>query len=182
MPESFDSRVFTLNNENARKEHTFDLIVSEYQKRLYWHIRKIVISHDDADDVLQNTFIKVWKGLDQFRAESKVYTWLYRIATNEAISFLHKKKKRFLLPIHDVEKELIKNLESDEFFSGDDVQLMLQKAILQLPEKQRIVFNMKYFEEMKYSDMSSILDTSEGALKASYHHAVKKIKKILNID
>jgi len=121
MPESFDSRVFALINESAQKEHAFNLIVNEYQERLYWHIRKIVIIHDDADDVLQNTFIKVWKGLDNFRADSKIYTWLYRIATNEAISFLQKKKKRFLLPIYDVEKELIKNLESDEYFSGDDI-------------------------------------------------------------
>ncbi len=182
MPESFDSRVFALINENAGKEQAFDLIVNEYQKRLYWHIRKIVISHDDADDVLQNTFIKAWKGLDNFRAESKIFTWLYRIATNESISFLQKKKNRFLLPIHDVEKELIKNLESDEYFSGNEIQLTLQRVILTLPEKQRIVFNMKYFEEMKYSDMSAILDTSEGALKASYHHAVKKIKNFIEID
>ncbi|MEN8119973.1 MAG: RNA polymerase sigma factor [Bacteroidota bacterium] len=167
---------------HAAKEHVLDLIIHEYKERLYWHIRKIVISHDDADDVLQNTFIKVWKGLDNFRAESKVFTWLYRIATNEAISFLHKKKKHFLLPIHDVEKELIKNLESDEYFSGNEIQLVLQRAILKLPEKQRIVFNMKYFEEMKYSDMSAILDTSEGALKASYHHAVKKIKDFIETD
>ena len=182
MPESFDSNIVSMMNEHVQKEHVLELIIHEYKERLYWHIRKIVISHDDADDVLQNTFIKVWKGLDNFKAESKIFTWLYRIATNESISFLQKKKKRFLLPIHDVEKELIKNMESDEYFSGNEIQLTLQRAILTLPEKQRIVFNMKYFDEMKYSDMSDILDTSEGALKASYHHAVKKIKKFLNID
>ena len=182
MAENFDSKFNSLINEHGQKERAFNLLVAEYQERLYWHIRKIVILHDDADDVLQNTFIKIWKGLERFRAESKIFTWVYKIATNEAISFLHKKKKYFFLPINDIEKGLIKNLESDQYFSGNDIQLILQKAILQLPEKQRIVFNMKYFDEIKYSDMSVILNTSEGALKASYHHAVKKIKNFIDLD
>jgi RNA polymerase sigma-70 factor (ECF subfamily) len=135
-----------------------------------------VLDHDDADDILQNVFIKAYHGLDKFRGESKILTWLYRIATNESISFLNSKKKRFLIPIADVENQLSKNLEADNYFSGDHIQMKLQQAILTLPEKQRLVFNMKYFEEMKYEDMSEILGTSVGALKASYHHAVKKIE------
>jgi len=165
--------------ESDYRNFAFKQIIKKYQERLYWHIRKIVISHEDSDDILQNTFIKVWRGLDQFREDSKLYTWLYRIATNESLTFLKQKKKRQYIPFMDVEHQLMNVLESDEYFSGDQIQLKLQKAILTLPEKQRLVFNMKYFEEMKYEDMSKILDTSVGALKASFHHAVKKIEKYL---
>lgn len=168
--------------QSGKKEFAFREIMTLYQERLYWHIRKLVISHDDADDVLQNTFIKVWKALDDFREESRLFTWLYRIATNEALSHLKKKKKRTLLPISGAEYDLSETLESDEYFDGDEAQIKLQQAILKLPEKQQLVFNMKYFEEMKYEDMAEILDTSVGSLKASFHHAVKKIEKLITKD
>ena len=165
-------------NEQTRN-YAFNLLVREYQKRLYWHIRKILIDHDDTDDVLQNVFIKVWQNLDNFKAESKLYTWLYRIATNESLNFLTQKKKRAGIPLDDVSAFLANNLQSDSYFKGDEIQAKLQKAILTLPDKQRIVFNMKYFDDLKYEEMSAILETSVGALKASYHHAVKKIEEYL---
>ena len=167
-----------LKQEN-KKELAFHTLVKKYQERLYWHIRRMVLNHEDADDVLQNTFIKVWKNIGSFREESGLYTWLYRIATNESITFLNSKKRRKMLPLDDVGDYLMENLMSDPYFEGDRIQLELQKAILQLPEKQRIVFNLKYFEEMKYDDMAQILGTSVGALKASYHHAVKKVEEYL---
>jgi len=154
-------------------------LIKKYQQRLYWHIRKIVIHHEDADDVLQNTFIKVWKALDNFKEESQLYTWLYRIATNESLSFLRQKQKRNTSSIHSIEFELSKSLESDHYFTGDEIQLKLQQAILTLPEKQRLVFNMRYFDETPYEQMSEILETSVGALKASYHIAAKKIEELL---
>jgi RNA polymerase sigma-70 factor (ECF subfamily) len=167
-----------LKQEN-KKDLAFQMLVNKYQERLYWHIRKIVMNHDDADDVLQNTFIKVWRSIDKFREESSLYTWLYRIATNESISFINSNKRRNLMPINDTSDYLVNNLTSDPYFEGDKIQLKLQEAILRLPEKQRLVFNMKYFDEMKYEDMSQVLDTSVGALKASYFHAVKKIEEYL---
>ncbi len=160
----------------------FNLIVRKYQERIYWHIRKIVISQDDADDVVQNTFLKVWGGLGNFREDSQLFTWLYRIATNEALTFLKRKRTKFLLPIIDVEQQLANTLESDPYFDGNELQAKLQKAIIKLPVKQRLVFNMKYFDEMKYEEMSRILGTSVGALKASFHHAVKKIEKFIEED
>lgn len=166
--------------QSGEKETALRELMHLYQERLYWHIRKIVISHDDADDVLQNTFIKVWNALDGFRAESKLFTWLYKIATNEALNLLNKKRKTQSIPLSGDNYDLSEIIETDVYFNGNDVQKKLQKALLQLPEKQRLVFNMKYFEEMKYEDIAEILDTSVGALKASYHHAVKKIKNILN--
>ena len=165
-------------NEQTRN-YAFNLLVRQYQKRLYWHIRKILLDHDDTDDVLQNVFVKVWQNLDNFKAESQLYTWLYRIATNESITFLNQKKKRAGIPLEDVSMFLAGNLESDHYYKGDEIQTKLQKAILTLPDKQRIVFNMKYFDEIKYEEMSTILETSVGALKASYHHAVKKIESYL---
>jgi len=161
------------------RNYAFNLLVRHYQKRLYWHIRKILINHDDTDDVLQNVFIKVWHNLDNFKEESQLYSWLYRIATNESITFLNQKKKRAGIPLDDVSSFLANNLESDSYFKGDEIQTLLQKAILTLPDKQRIVFNMKYFDNIKYDEMSVILETSVGALKASYHHAVKKIEDYL---
>ena len=161
------------------KSYAFNLLMRKYQQRIYWHIRKIVIDHDDANDVVQNTFIKVWKALDGFREDSQLFTWLYRIATNESITFLNQKKKRFFISFSDVEHELSNHLTSDVYFSGDRIQLKLQQAILQLPRQQRIVFNMKYFDSMKYEEISEILKVTVGALKASYHHAVKKIEKYL---
>lgn len=154
----------------------FSELVNRYQERLYWHIRRIVIDHDDADDVLQNTFIKAFKNLDRFREDSQLYTWLYRIATNESINFLKSKKRNIFVSLDDVSHALSSKLEADPQLSGDAIQMKLQKAILTLPTKQRMVFNMKYFDEMKYEDMAEVTGTSVGALKASYHHAVKKIE------
>jgi len=153
--------------------------MEKYQRKLYWHVRRIVLTHEDADDVIQNTFLKVWNNLEHFRGGSELFTWLYRIATNEALSLLKKQKKNNLLPWSGYEEQLTERLESDEYFSGDAIAKKLQKALIRLPEKQRLVFNMKYFDNMKYEDMSKILDTSTGALKASYHHAVKKIEQFL---
>jgi RNA polymerase sigma-70 factor (ECF subfamily) len=177
-----DKELVAMFRNPARKSYAFNLITRKYQERLYWHIRKIVISHDDADDLVQNTFLKAWEGLDSFREESQLFTWLYRIATNEALTFLRKKRMKLFLPLVDVENQLSNTLESDTYFNGDEMQLKLHKAILKLPEKQRLVFNMKYFEEMKYEEISSVLGTSVGALKASYHHAVDKIEKFLRED
>lgn len=168
--------------KSGQKEYAFEKIVRAYQEKLYWHIRKIVISHDDADDIIQNTFLKAWKALDEFREESHLYTWLYRIATNESLSLLKKNKRHQLIAIESDDYNLESLIESDSYFSGDDVQKKFQKALLKLPEKQRIVFNMKYFDEMKYEQMAKILKTSVGALKASYHHAVKKIENLLEKD
>lgn len=182
MQEHSDSELLSLFRNPDQKNYAFNMMVRRYQERLYWHIRKMVIVHDDADDLLQNTFMKAWKGLENFREESRLFTWFYRIATNEALSFLQAKKKKYLLPIVDIEKEMASSLEGDSYFDGDDLQLKLQKAILTLPKKQRLVFNMRYYDEMKYEDMSQILDTSVGALKASYHHAAKKIEDIIKND
>lgn len=177
-----DDKLLSMFREESSRNYAYSLIVRKYQERIYWHIRRMVISHEDADDVTQNTLIKAWKGLHKFKEESQLYTWLYRIATNEAITFLNKKKKRFFVSFNDVEHELAQSLESDEYYSGDEIQLTLQKAILTLPEKQRLVFNMRYYDEMKYDDIAEILGTSVGALKASYHHAVKKIEKFIKED
>ena len=148
----------------------------EYKERLYWHIRKIVISHDDTDDVLQNTFIKVFRGINQFKGDSKLYSWMYRIATNEAITFINKRAKERKVDITEIKQDLVTSLSSDDWFSGDDIQFILQQAIARLPQKQQLVFNMKYFDHLKYDEISDILGTSVGALKASYFHAVKKIE------
>jgi RNA polymerase sigma factor (sigma-70 family) len=182
MQDYTDKELLSLFNTPDRKNQAFNLIVKKYQERLYWHIRRLVINHEDADDLLQDTFLKAWNGLARFRGESRIYTWLYRIATNESLSFLNDKRKKFFLPFVDVEKGMGSNLESDAYFNGDELQLRLQKAILTLPAKQRIVFNMRYYDEMKYEEMAEILNTSVGALKASYHHAVKKIENIMKDD
>jgi RNA polymerase sigma factor (sigma-70 family) len=160
----------------------FNQLVRKYQQKVYWHVRKMVIDHDDADDLTQEVFVKVWTHLDGFRKDSQLYTWIYRIATNECLNFLSSKKKRFFLPIHDVAAELAEKLDSTDSLSGDEIQLKLQKALLKLPDKQRLVFNMKYFDELKYEEISEILGTSVGALKASYHIAVKKIEEYLKKD
>jgi RNA polymerase sigma factor (sigma-70 family) len=177
-----DKELMGLFRKPESRELAFNLIVRKYQERLYWHIRKLLIDHNDTDDTLQNTFIKVWSGLENFREDAGLFTWLYRIATNEALTFLKNKKRRFLLPLIDVEKQLANSLVNDPYFNGDELQLKLQKALLTLPEKQRLVFNMKYFDEMKYEEMAEILTTSVGALKASFHHAVKKIEKYISED
>ncbi|ALJ06397.1 RNA polymerase subunit sigma-70 [Pseudalgibacter alginicilyticus] len=164
---------------NTNKDSVFKELVTLYKERLYWHIRGIVKSHDDADDVLQNTFIKVYKNIHNFKGDSKLFSWMYRIATNESISFLNKRAKQLQITNEEVINLSINNLTSDVYFEGDEIQLKLQKAIALLPEKQQLVFNMKYFEDIKYKDMAEILQTSEGALKASYHIAVKKIEAYL---
>lgn len=174
-----DEEILALYRDEQSRNMSLHHLIQKYQQKLYWHIRKIVISHDDTDDVLQNTFIKVWKGLANFKEESQLYTWLYRIATNESLTFLKQKARANTTSIHPIEYQLSKSLESDTFFSGDEIQLKLQKAILTLPEKQRIVFNMRYYDEMPYEEMSGVLETSVGALKASYHIAAKKIEEFL---
>lgn len=161
------------------KEQAFRILITEYKERLYWHIRKIVISHDDTDDVLQNTFIKIFRSIDNFKKESKLYSWMYRIATNEAITFINKRAKERNIDITEMQQQLVSNLESDDWFSGDEIQVILQKAIATLPQKQQLVFNMKYFDNMKYAEISEVLETSIGGLKASYHHAVKKIEEYI---
>jgi RNA polymerase sigma-70 factor (ECF subfamily) len=158
------------------------MLVRTYQQRVYWLVRKMVIDHDDADDLTQEVFIKVHKAIDSFREDSQLFTWIYRIATNECLSYLNKKKKRFFLPIEDVGKQLVSKLDGSAHISGDEIQKKLQKALLKLPDKQRLVFNLKYFEEMPYEQMSEVTGTSVGALKASFHHAVKKIEDFLSDD
>ena len=165
------------NSDN--KEAAFTEIVKKYQQKLYWHIRRMVIGHEDANDVLQNMFIKVWKGLENFREVSQLYTWLYRIATNECLTFLEQQKKRSAVSLSDVESGLSNKLKADENFDANKLEWKLQLGIQQLPEKQRLVFNLRYYDEMPYEEMSRILDTSEGALKASYHHAAKKIEEFI---
>ncbi len=166
--------------KNAQTQDiAFRELMTQYKERLYWHIRKIVISHDDADDVLQNTFIKVYRNIDKFNADSKLYSWMYRIATNESITFINKRAKNNNVDISEMRYKLAESLEADVHYDGDEMQLKLQKAIATLPQKQQLVFNMKYFDDMKYQDISDVLETSVGSLKASYHHAVKKIEHYL---
>lgn len=179
LQETENKLIERLHNPGTQQA-AFSELVKGYSESLYWQIRKIVLSHDDANDVLQNTFIKVWTSIENFRGDSKLSTWLYRIAINEAITFLNKQRSSNNISMDDADTFLLSRLESDDYFDGDEAQLQLQKAILTLPEKQRIVFNMRYFDEMKYEDMSGILETSVGALKASYHHAVKKIEDFLS--
>ncbi|RXJ50115.1 RNA polymerase sigma factor [Gelidibacter gilvus] len=166
----------------ATKDSAFKELLTLYKERLYWHIRKIVVSHDDTDDVLQNTFIKVYKNIHSFKGESKLFSWIYRIATNEAFTHLKRNSKLKSIDSQELQDYTIDNLEADVYFEGDEIQLKLQKAIATLPQKQKMVFNMRYFDDLKYSDMSEILETSEGALKASYHIAAKKIEAYLTSD
>lgn len=162
------------------RNYGFNMLVRTYQQRVYYHIRKMVIDHDDADDLTQEVFIKIYRHIENFREDAQLFTWIYRIATNECLSFLQKKKRRFFLPIGDLTGELVSKIDQSPHISGDDIQKKLQKAIVKLPEKQRLVFNMKYYDELSYEQMAEITKTSVGALKASYHHAVKKIEEHLN--
>lgn len=162
------------------KERAFTAIIKKYQEKLYWHVRRLVVTHDDANDVLQNVFIKVWNGLANFREDSQLYTWLYRIATNECLNFLEQQKRRGMISMDEEGSESLANqVRADTHFDANKLEWRLQLAIQQLPEKQRLVFNLRYFDEMPYQEMSRILDTSEGALKASYHHAAKKIEEFI---
>lgn len=163
----------------SQREAAFGKLVGTYQERLYWHIRRIVLTHENADDVLQNTFVKIFKHIGQFNGQSKLYSWMYRIATNEALSYLKKNSKMRGLSDEGMQEHLLVQLEADPYFDGGNIELQLQRAISKLPEKQRMVFNLKYFEDMKYQEMSEMLETSVGALKASYHLATKKIQEYL---
>lgn len=168
--------------DESQKRKAFNLLVQENSESLYWLIRKMVLSHDDTNDVLQNTFLKAWANLDQFRGDSKIATWLYRIAINETYTFLNKERQKNPIGITDLEDTMVQNLQSDTYFDGDAATIKLQKAVLSLPEKQRLVFNMKYYDEMKYEEMSELLGTSVGALKASYHFAVQKIEAYMTLE
>ena len=174
-----DREILEIYRTEGKQEFAFNLIVQKYSERLYWHIRKLTCSHEDSNDLLQSSLIKIWQHLPDFREESKLYTWIYRIATNETLTFLKRKRITAMLSLSSYDTILANKLQSDPSFNGDKLQMALHKAILSLPDKQRAVFNLRYFQEMKYEDMSEILDTSVGALKASYHHAYNKIKSQL---
>ena len=174
-----DSNIISLFKDEKNKSKAFELLVDQYQKTLYFYIRRMVLDHDDTDDVLQNTFIKAWKGLNNFRGESKILTWLYRIATNESLTFLKKKGRYKNVAFEDVQHQVHKDLMADTYYNGDEIQAKLHAALTTLPEKQKAVFVMKYYEDKKYDEISEITGTSVGALKASYHHAVNKIEKYL---
>jgi RNA polymerase sigma factor (sigma-70 family) len=178
-----DEEILSKFRDEKTRNEAFNLLLKKYQQKIYWHVRRMVIDHDDADDIVQDVFIKIWKNLPGFRNDAQLYTWMYRIATNECITFLNKKKAKNNVSLDDVDFELADTLSSSDQFNGDQIQRKLQEAILTLPDKQRLVFNMKYFDDMKYEEMSDVLGTSVGALKASYHLAVKKIESfITNTD
>jgi RNA polymerase sigma-70 factor (ECF subfamily) len=181
MAEKFldDKELLLLFRDAVTKEKAFTQIIKKYQEKLYWHIRRMVVEHEDANDVLQNMFIKVWKGLDNFREDSQLFTWLYRIATNECLTFIEQQKKRSSVSISNEESGLSNRLKADKDFDANKIEWKLQLAMQQLPDKQRTVFNLRYYDEMPYEEMSRVLETSEGALKASYHHAVKKIEDFI---
>jgi RNA polymerase sigma-70 factor (ECF subfamily) len=174
-----DKELLTQFKNSATKERAFTSIIKKYQEKLYWHIRRMVVQHEDANDVLQNMFIKVWNGLENFREDSQLYTWLYRIATNESLTYLEQQKRRSSVSLSDVENGLGDKLRAERDFDSNKIEWKLQLAMQQLPDKQRVVFNLRYYDEMPYEEMSRVLETSEGALKASYHHAVKKIEHFL---
>ena len=173
-----EKEIIALLKEPARQRKAFECIVKQYSDPLYWQIRRLVLTHDDSNDILQNTFVKAWLNIDYFRAEAKLFTWLHRIAFNECLTFLNRKQHQHL-SIDDMDQEVLNKLEGDPYFNGDETQKTFLRAVHQLPEKQQMVFNLKYFKEMKYEEISEILGTSIGALKASYHHAIKKIEAFL---
>jgi RNA polymerase sigma-70 factor (ECF subfamily) len=174
-----EREIIALLQDSTHQREAFECIVKEYSEQLYWQIRRMVLSHDDANDILQNTFVKAWMNIDYFRGDAKISTWLYRIALNECLTFLNKQRANTQLSIDDAQTEIMDKLETDPYFDGDETQKFFLKAVHALPEKQQMVFNLKYFKEMKYEEISEILGTSIGALKASYHHAVKKIVNFL---
>jgi RNA polymerase sigma-70 factor (ECF subfamily) len=178
-----DSEILKKFADPKTRNEAFNLLLDKYQQKIYWHIRRLVVNHDDADDLVQEVFIKVWKNLAEFRSDSQLYTWLYRIATNESITFLNRQKLKNNVSLDEVGYDLADTLAGSTYFDGDQAQMKLQKALLTLPEKQRLVFNMKYFDDLKYDEISAILGTSVGGLKASFHLAVKKIEQyLLNTD
>ena len=174
-----EKEIVVLLQDPARQREAFARIVKEYSEQLYWQIRRLVLTHEDANDILQNTFIKAWTNIEYFRGDAKMSTWLYRIALNECLTFLNKQRASQQLSIDEAETEMMNQLESDTYFDGDETQKIFLQAVKQLPDKQQMIFNLKYFKEMKYEEISEILGTSIGALKASYHHAVKKIESFL---
>lgn len=175
-----DEQIFIEKLGNIKTQNeAFRQLVSEYKRPLYHHIRTIVLNHDDADDVLQNTFVKVFQNISKFKGESKLFSWMYRIATNESLTFIQNRSKKMMISSEEVNELALKNLETDVYFEGSEIELKLQKAIATLPQKQQLVFKMKYFEELKFEELSEILNTSVGALKASYHIATKKIEEYL---
>jgi RNA polymerase sigma-70 factor (ECF subfamily) len=174
-----DSILLQQFKEPETREKAFTNILKKYQEKIYWHIRRMVVEHDDANDVVQNAFIKAWKGLENFREEAQLYTWLYRIATNESLTFIEQKKKKANISLTDLEDGLSNQIRASENFDGNKLEWKLQLAIQKLPEKQRVVFNLRYYDEMPYEEMSTVLETSVGALKASYHHAAKKIEDFI---
>ena len=176
-----DEYIITLFHQQKREQEAFRLLVGKYKERLYWHIRKIVISHEDSDDILQNVFVKIWQGLKEFRFDSKLFTWMYRIATNEALNFLNEKRRKVYGNADEITVFLENTLESDPYFSGDEIQKELQRAILTLSDRQRLIFNMKYFDDLPYEEIAAILGVAVGTLKATYHNAVKKIEANLKI-
>ena len=182
MSQYVEDEVIERLRDPVKQRDAFAQVVAAYSEKLYWQIRKMVLSHEDANDLLQNTFLKAWTNLDSFRGDSKLSTWMYKIAINECITFLNKQRAINNVPLDDTDVYLLQTLRADDFFDGDEIDARLQEAILGLPEKQRLVFTMKYNDNMKYGEMSEILGTSVGALKASYHHAVKKIEAFLTDD
>lgn len=174
-----DKKILELYREEGKQKFAFNLLVEKYSERLYWHIRKLTCCHEDSNDILQSSLVKIWENLPSFREESKLYTWIYRIATNEALTFIRKKRITAMLTLSNYDTTLENKLQSDPSFNGDKLQMALHKAILRLPDKQRAVFNLRYFQELKYEEIAEIMNTSVGSLKASYHHAYKKIKEEL---
>lgn len=181
ITETDDSILLSLFEDEDTREAAFTALIKKYQEKLYWHIRRIVVNHDDADDILQNVLIKLWHNLSSFKGNAQLYTWLYRVATNETLTWLEKEKKRKSIPLDNDESFLTDSLIAQDGFDSNKIEWQLQQAIQSLPEKQRLVFGLRYYDEMPYEQMSEILNTSAGALKASYHHAVKKIEQFLNL-
>jgi RNA polymerase sigma factor (sigma-70 family) len=179
LPTDNDSQLLEQFRKPQTREKAYTLLIKKYQEKIYWHIRRMVVEHEDANDVLQNVLIRVWNGLENFREDSQLFTWLYRIATNESLTFLEQQKKRGSVSLSDMETGLSNKIRADKHFDANKVEWKLQLAMQQLPEKQRIVFTLRYYDEMPYEEMSKVLETSEGALKASYHHAVKKIEEFM---
>lgn len=171
-----DQVILDMIQDEGRVQQGYRLLMNAYQEQLYWHVRRIVLTHEDADDVVQNVWIKIFRSIAKFEGNSKLYTWMYRIATNESLTFLKTRQRKQSSSLDD-ESEVMRTLKADEYFDGTEIQLQLNAAVATLPEKQKLVFNLRYFDEMNYNDMSEILGTSVGALKASYHHAVKKIEQ-----
>jgi len=179
LSETTDNQLLDLIQQPESRRYGFNLLVRKYQERIYWLVRRMILNHDDTDDVVQNVFLKVWENLDRFRGDSTLYTWIHRIAVNEALKWLSRTRLRQFVSFSTVERKLEESLTDDHYYTGDEIHVALQKAMLRLPAKQRLVFQMKYFDEMKYEEISKILGTSVGALKASYHHAVKKIEQFI---